>query len=58
LVYGKVGEESVEIVAGELPGKGLTDSLVVFPEGERVFGQLLQIGEVTGAHYLARKAEK
>ena len=34
-MYGKVREESVENVAGELSGKGLADSLVVLPEGER-----------------------
>lgn len=53
-MYGKVREESVEIVASELLGKGLADSFVVLPEGEWVLGQLLQIGKVTGAHYLAR----
>ncbi len=58
-MFGEAREESVEIVAGELPGKWLGDLLVTLPEGEKVFGQLLRIGEVSlGVSTLRATTEK
>ena len=40
-------------MAGELPGKRLGDLLVVLPESEKAFGQLIEVGQVVGSEHLA-----
>src|SRR5215218_9596938 len=52
-MLGEAREEPVEIMAGELPGKGLCDSLVTLLEGKKSFGQDIEVGEVVGSYDLA-----
>src|SRR5215216_4230196 len=52
-MLGESREEPVKIMAGELPGKRLGDSLVAFLEGEQALGQSVEVGEVVGAQDLA-----
>jgi hypothetical protein len=52
-MLGEAREEPVEIMAGELPGKGLCDSLVTLLEGKKSFGQDIEVGEVIWSDDLA-----
>src|SRR5215207_7929548 len=52
-MLGESREEPVKIMAGELPGKRLGDSLVTLLEGEQALGQNVEVGEVVGAQDLA-----
>jgi hypothetical protein len=40
-------------MAGELPTERLGDLLVMLPESQKAFGQLIEVGEVVGSEYLA-----
>src|SRR5215210_1058571 len=51
--FGQAREEPVEIMAGELPAKGLGGLLVTLLEGDEVFAQKLKVGEVVGGEDLA-----
>src|SRR5215216_548497 len=52
-MLGEAREEPVEIMAGELPGKRLGDSLVTLLEGKKSFGQNIEVGEVIWSEKLA-----
>ena len=52
-MLGEAREELVEIMAGELPGKRLGDSLVTLLEGKKSFGQNIEVGEVIWSEKLA-----
>lgn len=53
MVLGEAREEPLEIMASELPGERLGESLVAFLEGEQAISQNLKIGEVIGGEHLA-----
>lgn len=48
-----LGEELVELVAGELPLEGRGDLLVAVPERQEVLLERVEVGEVVGGDDLA-----
>jgi hypothetical protein len=49
LALGEPRKEPVEIMAGEVPTERLGELLVMLPESEKAFGQLIEVGEVVGS---------
>jgi hypothetical protein len=46
LALGEPEKEPVQIMAGELPTERLGDWLLMLPESEKAFGQLIEVGQV------------
>ena len=46
MALGEPRKEPVQIMAGELPTERLGDLLVMLPESQKAFGQLIEVGEV------------
>ena len=53
MALGEPVEKPTEIVASELPGKGLGDLLVTPLEGEQTFGQNVEVSQVLRSEYFA-----
>ena len=49
MALGEPRKEPPQIMAGELPTERLGDSLVMIPESQKDFGQLIEVGEVVGS---------